>query len=143
MNALSSTRSVNRISRRERTRGAHEAPRFRHDDVDPGLEIPVPWTSTSTSGAAARYTRRRRRRPRRRDAHRFEGPRPLRGRSSDVTGATAPRRDSPPAVDYPRDYQRHQLLPHAPVSSQNFALFHRLPVSSNKTGRRNAALFFE
>lgn len=54
MNALSSTRGVNRISRLERTRGARGAPRFRHDDVDPGLEIPVP-----------RRRRRRRRRERR------------------------------------------------------------------------------
>ena len=40
------------------------------------------------AAAAARYTRRRRRRPRRRDAHRFEGPRPFHGRSSDVTGTS-------------------------------------------------------
>lgn len=58
------------------------------------------WKSPrpSTSAAAARYTRRRRRRPRRRDAHRFEGPRPFHGRSSDVTGVSAP---PPTRFDHP------------------------------------------
>ena len=100
-NFVASERERERESEKERERESLRGSRSsafppRRRGSEPGNpRPPATSTSTSASAAAARYTRRRRRRPRRRDAHRFEGPRPVRGRSSDVTGATAPRRDSP------------------------------------------------
>lgn len=90
---------------RERERGANRisrgevlacTPRRRGWSTGPGnLPVPRAGRRQGAAAAAARYTRRRRRRPRRRDAHRFEGPRPFHGRSSDVTGVSAP----PPPPD--------------------------------------------